>query len=57
MPIWILMKCCVAVIYSLCKEWDVDFYAMYALTGIWNTVFLLIYAFFDLSRLMKWSTR
>ncbi|OTF76178.1 sodium bicarbonate transporter-like protein [Euroglyphus maynei] len=30
---------------------------MYACVGLWNTFFLVLYAVFDLSKLMKWCTR
>ena len=30
---------------------------MFAMTGIWNSVFLVIYSLVGASRLMKWSTR
>ena len=30
---------------------------MYACVGLWNMMFLLLYAVSDASRLMKWSTR
>ncbi len=49
--------CVVAVIYVICEEWDLNFVAMYACTGLWNAFFLIIYAFTDASRLMKWATR
>ena len=45
------------VIYTICKDLDLDFAAMFAMTGIWNSVFLVIYSLVGASRLMKWSTR
>lgn len=46
-----------AVIYSICEDFDIDFPAMYACVGLWNSLFLFLYSAFDLSVLMKWSTR
>ena len=46
-----------SVIYNICDDWDLDFFAMYACVGLWNMMFLLLYAVSDASRLMKWSTR
>ncbi|CAI9732074.1 sodium bicarbonate transporter 11 isoform X2 [Octopus vulgaris] len=45
------------IIYSICKDFDIDFAAMFGCVGLWNTFFLFIYSFFDLSILMQWSTR
>ena len=45
------------VIYNICEDFQVDFYAMYACVGLWNTFFLILYAIFDVSKLMKWCTR
>lgn len=47
----------IAVIYSICQDFDIDFPAMYACVGLWNSFFLFLYSAFDLSVLMKWSTR
>ncbi|UYV66701.1 SLC4A11 [Cordylochernes scorpioides] len=47
----------IKVIYSICDDFQVNFNTMYACVGLWNTLFLILYAVFDLSRLMKWSTR
>lgn len=46
-----------AVIYNICEDFQLDFHAMYACVGLWNTFFLVLYAVFDLSKLMKWCTR
>lgn len=43
--------------YNVCEVWGVDFPAMYAATGIWNSFFLLLYALTNASNIMKWSTR
>ena len=45
------------VIYNICEDWKLDFVGMFACTGLWNSFFLLIYAFTDASKLMKWCTR
>ncbi|XP_054162013.1 solute carrier family 4 member 11-like isoform X2 [Oppia nitens] len=52
-PICLYIK----VIYNICDDFQLDFYAMYACVGLWNTFFLVLYAVFDVSRLMKWCTR
>ena len=46
-----------AVIYNICEDFQLDFYAMYACVGLWNTFFLVLFALFDASKLMKWCTR
>ncbi|XP_061163740.1 solute carrier family 4 member 11-like isoform X2 [Saccostrea echinata] len=45
------------IIFSICEDFDIDFPAMYACVGLWNSLFLFLYSAFDLSVLMKWSTR
>lgn len=45
------------IIHTICEEFDLDFRAMYACVGLWNSFFLFLYASFDLSVLMQWSTR
>ncbi|XP_052793413.1 solute carrier family 4 member 11-like isoform X2 [Mya arenaria] len=45
------------IIYSICGDFDLNFRAMYCCVGLWNAFFLFLYSFFDLSRVMKWSTR
>ncbi|RWS28161.1 sodium bicarbonate transporter-like protein 11, partial [Leptotrombidium deliense] len=47
----------IKVIYGICEDFELNFYAMYACVGLWNTFFLIFYAVFDVSRLMKWCTR
>ncbi|CAF1213009.1 unnamed protein product [Adineta ricciae] len=47
----------VKVIYGLCTWYDVDFRDTYALVGLWNSFFLILYAIFGVSKVMKWSTR
>ena len=45
------------VVYNICEDFELNFHAMYACVGLWNSFFLIIYAAFDVSRLMKWCTR
>ncbi|CAF0823359.1 unnamed protein product [Didymodactylos carnosus] len=47
----------VKVIYTICAWYQLDFRDMYALVGLWNSFFLILYSFFGLSKIMKWSTR
>lgn len=47
----------IKVIYGICEGFGLNFHAMYACVGLWNTFFLVFYAVFDVSRLMKWCTR
>ncbi len=45
------------MIYSICEDFQLDFYAMYGCVGLWSSFFLVLYSLFDVSRLMRWSTR
>ncbi|XP_067678209.1 solute carrier family 4 member 11-like isoform X1 [Haliotis asinina] len=45
------------IIYSICEDFDLDFHAMFAATGLWNAFFLLLYAFLNTSKMMRWSSR
>ncbi|CAG0899128.1 unnamed protein product, partial [Cyprideis torosa] len=47
----------IKVIYSICEDFELDFYAMYCCVGLWNSFFLILYSLFGMSRLMRWSTR
>ncbi|XP_076371246.1 solute carrier family 4 member 11-like isoform X2 [Tachypleus tridentatus] len=47
----------IKVIYSICEDFNLNFYAMYACVGLWNTFFLVVYAVCDASKLMTFSTR
>ncbi|XP_064477562.1 solute carrier family 4 member 11-like isoform X2 [Ornithodoros turicata] len=47
----------IKVIYNICEDFDLDFYAMYACVGLWNTFFLVLFSVCDASKLMKWCTR
>uniref|UniRef100_H2YQ29 Bicarbonate transporter-like transmembrane domain-containing protein n=1 Tax=Ciona savignyi TaxID=51511 RepID=H2YQ29_CIOSA len=47
----------VKVIKIVSTEFDLDFKAMYAMTGIWNGIFLLLQSVTNASMLMKYSTR
>ena len=45
------------VIYNIAVDFDLDFFALYSCTGLWNSFFLFVYSTFGLSQIMKWSTR
>lgn len=45
------------LIYNICEDFDLDFYAMFACVGLWNAFFLFLYVFLNLSKLMKYSSR
>ncbi|KAK6173066.1 hypothetical protein SNE40_016597 [Patella caerulea] len=45
------------IIYSICEDFDINFQAMFTCVGLWNSAFLVVYSFFDLSVLMQFSTR
>lgn len=45
------------VVFNICEDFELNFHAMYACVGLWTSFFLIIYAAFDVSRLMKWCTR
>ncbi|XP_076440791.1 solute carrier family 4 member 11-like isoform X2 [Babylonia areolata] len=45
------------IIYSICEDFNLNFSAMFSCVGLWNCFFLLLYSFFDVSKLMKWSSR
>ncbi|CAF0950746.1 unnamed protein product [Rotaria sordida] len=47
----------VKVIYTLCYWYELDFRQTYALVGLWNSFFLILYSIFGVSKIMKWSTR
>ena len=47
----------ILVIYNISEDFDLDFFALYSCTGLWNSFFILIYSTFGLSQIMKWSTR
>jgi len=47
----------IKIIYSIATEFGIDFLAFYAAIGLWNTFFLFLYSFFNMSVLMKYSTR
>lgn len=42
-----------AVIRVICDDYNLDFNAFYAWTGLWNSFFLALYAFLNLSLLMN----
>ena len=45
------------VVYDISSQLGVDFYDMFACVGLWNAFFVIMYALFDVSYLMKWCTR
>jgi len=47
----------IKIIYYVCKDFDIDFNAMYCAVGLCNSFFLILYSLFDVSKLMRWSTR
>lgn len=47
----------IKVIYNIAADFDLDFFALYSCTGLWNSFFLFVYSTFGLSQIMKWSTR
>lgn len=47
----------IKTIYTIADDNNIDFLAFYAAIGLWNTFFLFIYSFFNMSRLMKYSSR
>ncbi|CAF3728481.1 unnamed protein product [Rotaria sp. Silwood1] len=47
----------VKVIYTLCDWNGLNFRETYALVGLWNSFFLILYSIFGVSKIMKWSTR
>lgn len=47
----------IKIIFYICEDFKLNFYAMYCAVGLWNSFFLVMYSLFDVSRLMRWSTR
>ena len=45
------------VVYDMSIVLDANFYTVYAWVGIWNTIFVSLYAFFGVSNLIRFSTR
>ncbi|XP_073442867.1 solute carrier family 4 member 11 isoform X8 [Dendrobates tinctorius] len=43
----------IKVIVGICDDYDLDFKAFYAWTGLWNSCFLILYSLFNCSMLMK----
>ncbi|XP_021563209.1 sodium bicarbonate transporter-like protein 11 [Carlito syrichta] len=43
----------IQVIYFICEDYNLDFNSFYAWTGLWNSFFLALYAFFNLSLVMS----
>ena len=47
----------IKIIYSIAEEFEIDFLAFYGAIGLWNSFFLFLYSFFNMSVLMKYSSR
>ena len=47
----------IKIIYSIASDFGINFLAFYAMIGLWNTFFLILYSFFNMSMLMKYSSR
>ncbi|CAH8628599.1 unnamed protein product [Schistosoma mattheei] len=47
----------IKIIYTISETYSINFYAMYACIGLFNSLFLIIYSVCGFSRWMKWSTR
>ncbi|KAL3878327.1 hypothetical protein ACJMK2_030690 [Sinanodonta woodiana] len=45
------------IIYSISEDFELDFQGMLSCVGLWNSFFLFMYGLFNLSTIMKWSTR
>ncbi|XP_042550648.1 sodium bicarbonate transporter-like protein 11 isoform X2 [Dipodomys spectabilis] len=43
----------IQVIRVICDDYNLDFHSFYAWTGLWNSFFLTLYAFFNLSLVMS----
>ncbi|XP_069601228.1 solute carrier family 4 member 11 isoform X3 [Ranitomeya imitator] len=43
----------IKVIVGICDDYNLDFKAFYAWTGLWNSCFLILYALFNCSMVMK----
>ena len=47
----------IKTIYTIALDNGINFLAFYGAIGLWNTFFLFLYSFFNMSRLMKYSSR
>ncbi|CDW59154.1 Sodium bicarbonate transporter-like protein 11 [Trichuris trichiura] len=47
----------VKIIYQISREFELEFFALYACVGLWCQLFLVLYAGTELSNIMKWATR
>ncbi|XP_023337083.1 sodium bicarbonate transporter-like protein 11 [Eurytemora carolleeae] len=45
------------IILLIAEDFDISFLPFYGMVGLWNSFFLFLYAFFNLSKLMKFSSR
>ena len=48
---------CSIVFAVFFQEHDMDFYALYTSVGLWNAVYVIMYAITNATKLMKYSTR
>lgn len=46
-----------SVIFRIAQNLEVDFFDLFAAVGLWNALFVILYALFDLSQLMHFCTR
>lgn len=47
----------IKIIVAVAEEHDMDFYALYTSVGLWNAVYVILYAITNATKLMKYSTR
>ncbi len=47
----------IRIVYGVCELNKLDFSAMYAWVGLWTCFFLIMYSIFNLSVLMRFSTK
>ena len=47
----------IEVIHSICENGNYDFFKMFTTTGLWCSFFLMIFAVFEFSRVMKYAKR
>ena len=47
----------ISVIFKIASDFEIDFLAFYAAIGLWNSFFLCLYSIFNMSILMKFSSR
>jgi len=47
----------IKIIVAVADEHDMDFYALYTSVGLWNAVYVILYAITNATKLMRYSTR